>query len=49
MLLTDKEMEVIDEEWFALILEAKGLGLTKEAVRKFLNQNGEKELITKNG
>jgi predicted RNA-binding protein YlqC (UPF0109 family) len=48
MLFTESEMKVIDVEWFTLILEAKELGLSIEAIRKFLNQNEEKELITKN-
>lgn len=48
MLVTEKEMEVIDVEWFALILEAKELGLSVDAVREFLNLNEEKELIMKN-
>lgn len=28
-----------DEEWVALILEAKKIGLTLDEVRKFLNQH----------
>ncbi len=37
MVVTDKEVEVIDEEWLALILEAKELGLSIDEVREFLN------------
>ncbi|WP_311315632.1 anti-repressor SinI family protein [Neobacillus niacini] len=32
-------MEIIDNEWLALILEAKELGLSVEEVRDFLNGN----------
>lgn len=36
MVITEDNVEVIDQEWMALILEAKGLGLSIEAVRDFL-------------
>jgi len=36
MIITKGEVEVIDQEWMALILEAKDLGLSIEAVRDFL-------------
>ncbi len=36
MVITKSEVEVIDQEWMALILEAKDLGLSIEAVRDFL-------------
>ncbi|MCM3115867.1 anti-repressor SinI family protein [Neobacillus sp. MER 74] len=36
MVITKNEFEVIDQEWIALILEAKDLGLSIEAVRDFL-------------
>ncbi|MCL6571750.1 MAG: anti-repressor SinI family protein [Bacillus sp. (in: Bacteria)] len=48
MLVTRSSTQVIDHEWFALILEAKKLGLSLDAVREFLNQNEDKELLTKN-
>lgn len=40
--------EVMDEEWMALILEAKELGITKETIRDFLNQNGVQEFLVEN-
>jgi hypothetical protein len=36
MVITESKVEVIDQEWMALILEAKELGLSVEAVRDFL-------------
>jgi hypothetical protein len=36
MVVTESEVEVIDQEWKALILEAKELGLSIDAVRDFL-------------
>jgi hypothetical protein len=45
---TESKTNVIDHEWFALIFEAKKLGLSLGAVREFLNQNETKELLTKN-
>jgi len=48
MLVTERRTEVIDHEWFALILEAKKLGLSLDAVRDFLNQNEDQELKMKN-
>ncbi|MGG3467806.1 anti-repressor SinI family protein [Neobacillus pocheonensis] len=48
MVITERKMEVIDEEWLALIFEAKELGLSLDEVREFLNQNQLNELITKN-
>jgi len=36
VVITKNEFEVIDQEWIALILEAKDLGLSIEAVRDFL-------------
>jgi hypothetical protein len=38
MVITESEVEVIDQEWMALILEAKELGLSVEAVRDFLTE-----------
>lgn len=48
MLVKESKMEVIDHEWFALILEAKKLGLSLDAVREFLNQNEDQEFLMKN-
>ncbi|WP_256358252.1 anti-repressor SinI family protein [Bacillus sp. sid0103] len=36
MVITESKVDVIDQEWIALILEAKDLGLSIEAVRDFL-------------
>ncbi|MEH7307989.1 anti-repressor SinI family protein [Neobacillus drentensis] len=36
MVIIESDVEVIDQEWMALILEAKELGLSIEAVRDFL-------------
>ncbi|MDQ6596034.1 anti-repressor SinI family protein [Bacillus salipaludis] len=44
---TECIVEVMDEEWIALILEAKKLGIDKETVRTFLNQNDMKEQLVK--
>lgn len=48
MVKTGKDVGVIDEEWYALILEAKELGLSIDEIREFLNQNEVKELVVKN-
>ncbi|MFD0828442.1 anti-repressor SinI family protein [Neobacillus sp. M.A.Huq-85] len=42
---TEGIVEVMDEEWITLILEAKKLGIDKETVRTFLNQNDVKEQL----
>lgn len=47
MVITESKMEVIDEEWLALIFEAKELGLSLDEVREFLSQNQINELVTK--
>ncbi|MFZ7945797.1 MULTISPECIES: anti-repressor SinI family protein [Bacillaceae] len=39
MFITNSEVNVIDQEWVALILEAKKLGISIEDVREFLNQD----------
>ena len=39
MVIVENNVEVIDQEWMALILEAKDLGLSIEAVRDFLANN----------
>jgi DNA-binding transcriptional MerR regulator len=44
----DNTIDVMDEEWMALILEAKELGITKETIRDFLNQNGVQEFLVGN-
>lgn len=36
MIISEKKEELLDEEWVELILEAKALGLTLEAVKEFL-------------
>jgi len=38
MLIAKSDVEVIDQEWMELILEAKDLGLSIKAVRDFLSQ-----------
>ncbi|EKN70020.1 hypothetical protein BABA_07386 [Neobacillus bataviensis LMG 21833] len=43
MVITEREVDVIDQEWMALILEAKDLGLSIEDVRDFLNRDNFKE------
>ena len=42
MNVSESDVVVIDKEWFALILEAKQLGLSVEIVKSFLKQNGVK-------
>ncbi|MGG1401674.1 anti-repressor SinI family protein [Bacillus salipaludis] len=44
---TECIVEVMDQEWIALILEAKKLGIDKETVRTFLNQNDMTERLAK--
>lgn len=48
MVKTENIFEVMDEEWMALILEAKDLGITKESIRDFLNQNGVQGFLVEN-
>jgi hypothetical protein len=43
----NRAVESLDPEWLALIKEAKNIGISKEAVRNFLNQQDAKELVTK--
>ena len=38
MLIAKSDVEVIDQEWLELILEAKDLGLSVKAVRDFLSE-----------
>ncbi|WP_246145604.1 anti-repressor SinI family protein [Bacillus rubiinfantis] len=39
MIVQENEVEVMDLEWLALIVEAKEMGLTVEEVQIFLKQN----------
>ena len=48
MVITDNRMNGIDAEWFALIVEAKELGITKETILDFLNQNETSAELVKN-
>jgi hypothetical protein len=45
---TERKVERMDEDWVALILEAKELGITKELVRDFLKQQDVKERLIEN-
>ncbi|MDQ0200613.1 anti-repressor SinI family protein [Neobacillus ginsengisoli] len=45
---TERKVERMDEDWVALILEAKELGITKESVRDFLKQKDVKERLIEN-
>lgn len=45
---TERKVERMDEDWVALILEAKELGITKESVRDFLTQQDVKERLIEN-
>jgi len=42
MIIAERDVDVIDQEWMALILEAKELGLSITDVREFLHQDGQK-------
>ncbi|MEH7302829.1 anti-repressor SinI family protein [Neobacillus drentensis] len=42
MIIAERDVDVIDQEWMALILEAKELGLSITDVREFLLQDGQK-------
>lgn len=48
MVITDNRMNGIDAEWFALIVEAKKLGLSKETILDFLHQNEISPVLVKN-
>lgn len=41
-MITERDVNVIDQEWMALILEARELGLSIADVREFLHQDGQK-------
>lgn len=49
VIIEDTLIEGLDSEWLALIIEAKELGLSKEFVREFLQQNEVREVLIKNG
>ncbi|MDQ1147420.1 DNA-binding transcriptional MerR regulator [Bacillus sp. SORGH_AS 510] len=42
MIITERTVEVIDQEWMALILEARELGLSIADVREFLYQDDQR-------
>jgi antagonist of SinR len=46
--MMNREIEKLDSEWLALIIEAKNIGISKEAVRNFLHERQVKELVTEN-
>jgi len=39
MVITEKDVDVVDQEWMELISEAKKMGLTIEDVRNFLTDH----------
>lgn len=41
MIVSESQVDAIDKEWFALILEARQLGLSIDVVQEFLNQDSE--------
>lgn len=41
MIVSDSPVDSLDNEWFALILEARQLGLTIDAVQEFLKQDSK--------
>jgi hypothetical protein len=45
---TDSLINGMDAEWFALIVEAKELGLSKETILDFLHQNEISDILVKN-
>jgi hypothetical protein len=48
VVITNSMMNGMDAEWLALIVEAKELGLSKETILDFLNQNQLREVLIKN-
>ncbi len=48
MIKTKELVEEIDKDWMALIIEAKKIGISKEIVREFLNQNHMQTAVRKN-
>jgi hypothetical protein len=43
MVITERNVDVIDQEWIALIIEARQLGLSIEDVRNFLTRDSQEE------
>ncbi|WHY78733.1 anti-repressor SinI family protein [Neobacillus sp. WH10] len=43
MFIRERDVDVIDQEWMELILEARDLGLSIEDVRNFLYPDSQKE------
>lgn len=48
MVKTERFIEEMDREWLELMLEAKKIGIAKETVREFLNQNDLTKILIKN-
>jgi DNA-binding transcriptional MerR regulator len=46
MVITEKELDVVDQEWMELILEARKIGLSIEDVRNFLTHDDLKSSAT---
>jgi len=46
MMITAKDVDVVDNEWKELILEARNLGLSIEDVRNFLTHHEVKSTGT---
>ncbi|WP_316570119.1 DNA-binding anti-repressor SinI [Neobacillus sp. YIM B06451] len=44
MLVKERGFEGLDQEWIALIMEAKEIGLESELVRDFLSRNEKASL-----
>jgi hypothetical protein len=44
----ERLVENMDLEWMALILEAKQIGISKEMIRDFFDQNGVKNYLIEN-
>ncbi|MGM7701338.1 anti-repressor SinI family protein [Pseudalkalibacillus sp. Hm43] len=45
--MNEVPVKIIDQDWVALILEAKSLGLTKEEIQAFLEMTTRKHHIQK--
>ncbi|WP_164667941.1 anti-repressor SinI family protein [Virgibacillus doumboii] len=41
--MSDQVMIALDEEWVALVKDAKAAGLSIEEIRDFLNRDGKKD------
>ncbi|MDP4162553.1 MAG: anti-repressor SinI family protein [Bacillota bacterium] len=46
MLISEKNVNGLDEEWMSLILEAKNMGIEMELIREFIQQNRINESLT---